>query len=134
MIVVDASLMVDALTDDGPAGAAAQAELAADPRWAAPGHLQVEVTSAVRGRWLAGQIEASRADGAVRTLNHLAVSVADWNEIGDRVWELRHEVTPYDAAYLATAEIRDCTLVTTDGKLLGCRSRRCDVRVVRPGG
>ena len=94
----------------------------------------MEVTSAVRGRWLAGKIAASRADGAVRTLNQLAVSVAAWNEVADRVWELRHEVTPYHAAYLATAENRDCPLVTTDANLLGCKSRRCDVRVVRPGG
>lgn len=133
MIVVDPSLMVDALTDDGPVGEAAQAELAEDTRWAAPEHLQVEVTSAVRGRWLAGKITASRADGAVRTLGRLTISVARWDEIADRVWELRHEVTPYDAAYLATAEMRDCPLVTSDGKLLGCRSRRCDVRVIRPG-
>ena len=49
MIVVDAALMVDALTDDGPAGDAAQAELAVDPHWGAPEHLRVEVTSAIRG-------------------------------------------------------------------------------------
>ena len=56
MIIVDAALIVDALTDDGPAGDAAQAELAADPHWAAPEHLRVEVTSAIRGRWLAGKL------------------------------------------------------------------------------
>lgn len=98
MIVVDAGLMVDALTDDGPVGDAAQAELAADPHWAAPEHLRVEVTSAIRGRWLAGRLTAERADAAVRTLNRLAVSYASWDEIADRVWELRHNVSPYDAA------------------------------------
>jgi predicted nucleic acid-binding protein len=133
VIVVDASLMVDALTDDGPAGAAAEAELAADPRWAAPEHLRVEVTSAVRGRWLAGKIAASRADEAVRALNRFTVSPAAWADIADRVWELRHEVNSCDAAYLAAAEIHGCPLVTTDGKLLGCRSRRCEVRVISPG-
>ena len=134
MIVVDASVLVDALTDDGPTGDAAQAELATDDRWAAPGHLRVEVTSAIRGRLLAGKITASRADGAVRTLNQLALRMTVWDLIADRVWDLRHEVNPYDAAYVATAEVRDCPLVTADGKLLSCRSRRCEVRVVGHSG
>jgi predicted nucleic acid-binding protein len=123
VIVIDAALMVDALTDDGPAGDAAQAELAVDPHWAAPEHLRVEVTSAIRGRWLAGKLTDERADAAVRT----------WNELAGRVWELRHNVTPYDAAYLALAEARGCRLVTTDGKLRDCPGRRCDVQIVTPG-
>jgi predicted nucleic acid-binding protein len=132
VIVVDAALMVDALTDDGPAGDAAQAELAADPHWAAPEHLRVEVTSAIRGRWLAGKLTGERADAAVRTLNRLAIRYASWDELAGRVWELRHNVTPYDAAYLALAEARGCRLVTTDGKLRDCPGLRCEVHVVTP--
>ena len=133
MIVVDAALMVDALTDDGPAGEAAQSELTIDLHWAAPEHLRVEVTSAIRGRWLAGKLSHERADAAVSTLNQLTIGYAAWNELAGRVWELRHNVTPYDAAYLALAEARGCRLVTTDGKLRDCPGRRCDVRVVTPG-
>lgn len=132
MIVVDAALLVDALTDDGPVGDAAQAALAADPHWAAPEHLRVEVTSAVRGRWLAGKLTGERADAAVRILNQLAVRYAPWDELAERVWELRRNVTPYDAAYLALAEARGCPLVTTDAKLRDCPGRRCDVHVVAP--
>ena len=87
MIVVDAALMVDALTDDGPAGDAAQAELGADPHWVAPEHLRVEVTSAIRGRWLAGQLTDERADVAVRTLNRLAIRYASWDEL-DKLLEM----------------------------------------------
>jgi predicted nucleic acid-binding protein len=133
MIVVDAALIVDALTDDGPVGDAAQAELAADLYWAAPEHLRVEATSAIRGRWLAGKLSDERADGAARTLNRLTVRYAAWDEVADRVWELRRNHTPYDAAYLALAEVRGCCLVTTDGKLRDCPGRRCEVRVVLPG-
>ena len=68
------------MTDDGPAGDAAQAELATDPHWAAPEHLRVEVTSAIRGRWLAGKLSDERADAAVRTLNQLTIGYAAWNE------------------------------------------------------
>lgn len=93
----------------------------------------MEITSAIRGRWLAGKLSDERADAAVRTLNQLTIGYAAWNELAGRVWELRHNVTPYDAAYLALAEARGCRLVTSDGKLRDCPGRRCDVRVVTPG-
>lgn len=130
MIVVDASLMVDALTDDGRLGEVAQSALAADPRWAAPEHLRVEVTSAVRGRLLAGKLSDDRAESAVRTLNQFTVTYVSWGELADRVWELRHNVTPCDAAYLAVAETRGCGVTTTDRKLRDCSGRRCPVDLV----
>ncbi|MGH3319246.1 MAG: type II toxin-antitoxin system VapC family toxin [Streptosporangiaceae bacterium] len=130
MIVVDASLIVDALTDDGRLGDLAQAALAADPHWVAPQHLRVEVTSAIRGRWLAGKLADERADEAVRTLNQLAVGYASWDEVAERVWELRHNLTPYDAAYVALAEARGCRVTTADRKLLNCSARRCAIDVV----
>src|ERR1700720_674358 len=116
--------MVDALTDDGPAGDAAQAALGADPHGVAPETLRVEVTSAIRGRWLAGKLTDERADAAVRTLNQLTIGYAAWNELTQPGWELRHNLTPYDAAYLALAEARGCRLVTTDGKLRDCPGRQ----------
>jgi predicted nucleic acid-binding protein len=130
VIVVDASLLVDALTDDGDVGIRARDALAADPHWAAPEHLRVEVTSAVRGRWLARKLADGRAGEAVRTLNQLTVAYTPWEELAERVWELRHNVTPYDAAYLAAAERHGCRLVTADRKLFDCSGRRCPVEVV----
>lgn len=132
MIVIDSSLLTDALTDDGQMGELAEAELAADPHWVAPAHLRVEVTSAIRGRWLAGKVSPARADEAVRVLNQVAISYLDWTDLAERVWELRHNANPYDASYIAAAEIRGCRLVTTDGKLRDCPSRRCEVTVVGP--
>ncbi|MQA84065.1 MAG: PIN domain-containing protein [Streptosporangiales bacterium] len=130
MIVIDASLTVDALTDDGRMGDLAQAALAADPHWVAPEHLRVEVTSAIRGRLLAGKVADERANEAVRTLNLLVITYVTWEEIAERVWELRHNLTPYDAVYIALAEVRGCQVVTTDQKLLNCSARRCPVEVV----
>jgi predicted nucleic acid-binding protein len=109
-----------------------QAELSADSHWAAPEHLRVEVTSAIRGRWLAGKLADERADAAVRTLNRLAIRYASWDELAGRVWELRRNIAPYDAAYLALAEARGCRLLTTDGKLRDCPGRRCEVDIVVP--
>jgi predicted nucleic acid-binding protein len=130
MIVVDASLMVDALIDDGERGRLAAAALAADPHWAAPEHLQVEVTSAIRLRWLAKKITDERADRAVQTLSRLTVTYSQWGQLADRVWELRHNLTPYNAAYIALAEARGCRVLTTDQKLRNCVARRCPVDVI----
>jgi predicted nucleic acid-binding protein len=79
------------------------------------------------------QDAAGELDPVVRTLNQLTIGYAAWNELADRVWELRHTMTPYGAAYLALAEARGCRLVTTDGKLRDCPGRHCDVHVVTPG-
>jgi len=122
--------MTDALTGDGRTGELAAAELAADPHWAAPVHLRVEVTSAIRGRWLAGKVSPARADEAVRVLNQAAISYVDWSELAERVWELRHNMNPYDASYIAAAEFQDCRLITTDGKLPGCPGLRCEITVI----
>lgn len=130
MIVPDASLLTMALTDDGPGGSAAQGALLADSHWIAPDHLSVEVTSAIRGRWLGGRISGERADGALQTLLALTVTYVAFAELGQRVWELRHNVTPYDAAYLAVAEMNGCRLVTIDRKLRDCAGGHCTVEVI----
>lgn len=130
MIVIDASLLVNALTDDGLLGERAWAALAADPHWGAPPHLHIEVASAIRGRWLGGKLTDERADAAMATLNRLAIDQAPWLELAPRVWELRRNLTPYDAAYVALAESRDCHLVTADQKLLNRTARECPVDII----
>ncbi|MTD56725.1 type II toxin-antitoxin system VapC family toxin [Amycolatopsis pithecellobii] len=130
MIVIDASQLVEALVNDSVLGDLAQSALNADPRWVAPEPLRVEATSAIRGLLLAKRISGERADTAVSTLNQLTVGYAAWAEVADRVWELRHNLTPYDAAHIALAEARGCNLVTTDWKLSDCSAGRCQVDVV----
>ncbi|MPZ00304.1 MAG: PIN domain-containing protein [Actinophytocola sp.] len=130
MIVVDASLMVAALTDDGEQGKQAYAALTSDSHWAAPAHLPVEVTSAVRGRWLARKISDERAGHVAATLPRLTVDYTSGGDIAERVWELRHNYTPYDAAYIALAELRGCTLLTLDRKLANTGSHHATVHVV----
>lgn len=131
MIVIDASILVDALTDDGAVGDRARSALAEDPHWVAPPHLPVEVLAAVRGRWLAGKLSDERADASASAMSRLAVEYASWPELGARVWELKTNHTSYDAAYIAVAEARRCTLLTADQKLFASDVRRCPVTVVR---
>ncbi|RCW45101.1 putative nucleic acid-binding protein [Halopolyspora algeriensis] len=131
MLVVDASVLADALLDDGPAGRQCRDELAADDRWAAPSHLTVEILSVVRGRLLGRKITRERADEAVLALGELAVELVESGQLITRVWQLRGNATAYDATYVAAAEAMECPLVTRDRRLSRARGIRCEVRLVK---
>lgn len=130
MIVVDASVLTDALIDDGPVGDAARAALTSDPHWAAPDHLLIEVMSVIRGRALAGKLGPVRAREAVDTLSALVVDRVETGRLLDRMWQLRGSVTAYDAAYVAAAEILDCALVTGDARLAKASGVRCRIDLI----
>ena len=132
MIVVDASVLTNALTDDGPYGVRARAELGRDAHWAAPEHLRVEVFSAIRGRWLSGKITDGRADEALAAMAAATIDLLDTAALFDRMWELRSNVSGYDAAYVATAEAFRCALVTADQRLAGSPGMRCPVVLAVP--
>ena len=129
---MDASVLANAFTDDGPIGARGRAVLGRDAHWVAPAHLPVEVFSAIRGRWLGGRISEHRAADALAALADAAINLVATTPLLARMWELRHNVTGYDAAYLATAEAFDCTLVTADARLARVPGLHCDVRLALP--
>ena len=112
MLVVDASVLADALLDDGTAGDRARDELAADDQWAAPDHIFVEVMSVIRGRLLGRKIALERAEDAVTALVDMTMDKVDPVRLIPRIWELRGNVTAYDAAYVAAAEMLECPLLT----------------------
>lgn len=130
MIVVDASALADALLDDGPMGAAARAALGADPHWAAPAHLFVEVVSVIRGKSFGGKVGLARANEAVAALSALVIDQVDTCQLVDRIWQLRGNLTAYDAAYVAAAEVLECPLVTGDGRLAKATGPRCEIRAI----
>ncbi|CAN5859376.1 PIN domain-containing protein [soil metagenome] len=132
MIVVDASVLTNALTDDGPVGARARAELARDAHWAAPEHLVVEVFSAVRGRWLGQKISQKRAQDALSAMSDATIDLVAAAPLLMRMWELRSNVSGYDAAYLAVAETFGCPLVAADAHLARVPGLRCGVRLALP--
>ena len=132
MIVIDASVLTNALTDDGPVGERARDELAADAHWAAPEHLIVEVFSAVRGLWLGQKIASRRAEDALVALASTTIGWVTTAPLLERMWELRSNVSGYDAAYLAAAETFGCVLVTADARLAAVPGLRCEVRVALP--
>lgn len=132
MIVVDPSVLTNAFTDDGPIGETARHELARDFHWAGPEHLLVESFSATRGRWLGRQISESRATDALAAIASATLDLVSARPLFGRMWELRDNVTGYDAAYIALAESFDCPLVTADLRLARIPDLRCEVRVALP--
>ncbi|WP_422734414.1 type II toxin-antitoxin system VapC family toxin [Micromonospora sp. WMMD558] len=129
VIVVDASALADALVDDGPIGDAARAALTGDPHWAAPAHLLVEVMSVIRGKVLGNKLGLARAQEAIETLPSLVIDEVSTSMLLDRMWQLRGNLSAYDAAYVAVAELMACPLVTGDGRLAKASGVRCEIQL-----
>lgn len=132
MIVVDASTLVNALTDDGPVGQKARDELARDVNWAAPEHLPVEVFSAIRGQCLGNNIDPVRARDALDTFAEFSIELVSTAPLFRRMWQLRNNISGYDAAYVAVAESHACTLLTADMRLSRTAKQWCEVRPAVP--
>lgn len=128
--VVDASLVVSALVDAGPTGTWADACLEEGPL-AAPHLMPVEVANILRRAILAGDISADAGAMAHADLLDLRVELFPYEPFAERVWELRDNVTAYDAWYVALAESLGTALVTLDARLARAPGPRCDF-VTRP--
>lgn len=130
MIVLDASAAVEwLLVRDG---AAAVADRLRDPDVSvhAPAHLGVEVAAALRGLVLGKHVAAPRASTALDDLAAADVTVHDPTPLLARAWELRDNLTPYDAVYVALAEVLGATLVTADGRIARASGVRATIDVV----
>lgn len=130
MLVVDASVLAPVLVDDGRDGDIARERLAGE-QLSAPELIDLEVLSMLRSQLAAGAIDARRAGLAVLDLEELPLHRASHRPLLSRCWELRENLTPYDAAYVALAEALDVVLVTADGRLAGAPGVTCTVEVVR---
>jgi predicted nucleic acid-binding protein len=132
MIVVDASVLVTALVDDGPDGDRVRARLR-DEELTAPHLVDVEVVSVCRKLAGRGRLDARRADQAIGDLASLPLQRVPHAALMPRCWELRDNVTTYDAVYVALAEHLRTRLVTGDARLAAAPGPRCEIEVLRPG-
>jgi predicted nucleic acid-binding protein len=126
--VLDASVFARAVTDPGPAGVVARRVIHRQPTLHAPAILTAEVTSALRGMLGRGVISEPAARTAARWTLELAVRLFPFEPFAARVWELRDNLTVYDAWYVALAEALGTELVTTDDRLRRASGPRCPVR------
>ena len=130
MIVVDASVMANLVGDDGRAGRSARTRVAGETHLAAPDLVDVETVAVLRKRWRAGDLTARRFRSAVDDLLALPVDRFPAGPLMIRAYELRANVTPYDAAYVALAEFLGYPLLTADGRLSRAPGIRCRVELL----
>jgi predicted nucleic acid-binding protein len=96
----------------------------------APLLLDVEVTQVVRRYFLIGDITGKRGEEALRDLADMPVERFPHSAFLPRIWELRNNLTAYDAAYVVLAETLGCTLVTRDRRLASSPAHSASVEVL----
>jgi predicted nucleic acid-binding protein len=122
--VVDASILVAALVDTGPQGVWAE-EIIANGVLHAPELVLVETTNILRRLERARYITVPEANAAQDDLMQLNLELFSFALFAERVWELRHAVTSYDAWYVAVAEALRLPLATVDRRLARARGLAC---------
>jgi predicted nucleic acid-binding protein len=130
VIVADASIVLAALLSTAGAGARARERLRQDPDLHVPHLLDVEIAAALHRRVRLGQTDVELASEVLVDLAALAAIRWDHEPLLRRVWELRENITPYDAVYVVLAEMLDASLLTSDVYLSHAPGLRCTVDVL----
>ena len=123
MIVVDASVVVEVLLGTAAGRAAADRLFARGESLHAPELVDVEVAQVIRRYASIGELRPARAREAIGDLGQFPVRRYAHADLLPRIWELRHNLTAYDAAYLALAEALRAPLLTRDAGLASIRGR-----------
>jgi len=125
MIVVDASAALAALLLAGPAR-----RILATEQLHVPHLVDSEIASGLRRRVAARQVSAVGGWTALDVWGHLGMTRYPVVGLADRIWQLRDNVSAYDAAYVALAEHLDCPLLTGDGRLGRAAGPSCPITVI----
>jgi predicted nucleic acid-binding protein len=124
-LVVDASVVIAALVDSERQGDWARDRMRSD-NLAAPHLMPVEAAYALRKAELTGEFSSDFVALSYRDVVELSVELHSFEPLADRVWQLRANVTPYDAWYVALAEQLDSSLVTLDRRLAAAAGPTCE--------
>lgn len=126
--IIDASVLVAALIDSGQDGPWAEAAIA-QGQLAAPEMVLAETTNILRRMEQSGQVSRLEATASFRDLLRLDVELYPFTPLAERIWELRANVTSYDAWYVALAEALHSPLFTLDRRLGKAGGIHCEVIV-----
>lgn len=129
MLVVDASVIAPAVADGGESGLRHRQRLRGE-QLTAPDLLRVEVLSALRRQHLRGGLDAGQVAAAVDDLLDLDLEVYPTGPLLRRAWQLRNNITAYDACYVALAEVLGCPLLTADARLARAGGPTCDIELI----
>jgi predicted nucleic acid-binding protein len=128
VIVVDTSAVLAALVGR-PATTDLVRRLEADADLNAPHLLDVEVIHALRRLVFTGDLGEDRAVDVRADFADLSIVRYPHHPLADRMWELRHNVTAYDAAFLALAEALEVPLITCDARLSRAAGHRAEIEL-----
>ncbi|HEX7536569.1 MAG TPA: type II toxin-antitoxin system VapC family toxin [Dermatophilaceae bacterium] len=123
--MVEASAALSALLNAGPARSALASE-----QLHAPHLIDSEVANALRRMVADEQLVADSGWTALDAFRHLGMTRYPVFSLLDRVWELRDNLSAYDASYVALAELLDCNLLTADARLSRAPGIRCSITLV----
>lgn len=129
MLVVDASVIAPVVADGGSDGTRYRQRLRSE-QIAAPDLLRIEVLSVIRRQLHAGTIDAGQAEQAVTDLLDLPITVYPTAPLLHRSWQLRDNLTAYDACYIALAETLACSFLTADNRLSRAPGTTCPIEVI----
>jgi predicted nucleic acid-binding protein len=133
MLVVDASAVFDLLLELPPAAAVAQHIRNHDHDLGAPHVVDLEVMHGLRRAVFSGRTTGGRADLAAADLFDMSLERYPHELLLPRIWHLRHNFTPYDAAYLSLAECladEGVPLLTTDASFARAARKHSNVEVL----
>lgn len=131
MPVIDASVYVDALVSVSEEGETARSLLRDRTVLEVPAIFGAEAASALRALVAAGELSPIRAAAALEQVRTVRAIRYPFEPFTDRIWELRDNLTVYDAWYVALAEWLDTDLVTADARVLRAPGPLCAVRAPR---
>lgn len=124
--VIDASAVVElTLRPEGTQ----LAQRLASHELVAPAIIHPEATNVLRRVALAQRLSDRHADALFDALHALPIEIVDWTTLADRAWALRRNLTSYDAAYVALAELLHAPLITLDRRIAAAPGLRCEVDV-----
>ena len=130
MIVLDASAAVDWLVQTAAARRIESRIFSLNQSLHAPELLDLEVAQVLRRLLREGALSASRAEAAIQDLLDLRITRYPHSVLLPRIWQLRHNLSAYDAAYVVLAEKLGATLLTRDARLASAAGHTATIEVV----
>ena len=130
MIVIDASALLEALLGT-PAGASVKARLSGSAEELHVPHLlDLEVASALRRYAINGTLAVARCEQALADLSDFPLLRHPHEHLMQRIWQLRDNLSAYDASYVALSEMLGAPLLTHDRKIAGASGHHARIELV----